>query len=290
MAATEISTRANAALDDLYRHHVGEVYRYTYAVLGNHADAEDVTQTTFVNALRALERGETPHNASSVADRDRAERGPAAVAPGGVPAGRGGARPRRAGHACRGGHRARRARARPPADPAGAARGARHARARGTVVQRDRRPAGAHDLRARDAALPRAPVPRRGARESRHVPERRARDVEAARRPVGSQGTPAARRAPRRVPRLRPAGGDAEAPAAGVQGPRSPSSSDRARALQGRAQRVRCCLPPDHRPRRDRDDVESAPPVRPVSASAARRAAARSRVARWSPPRRRWPR
>ena len=53
MAATEISTRANGALDDLYRHHVGEVYRYTYAVLGNHADAEDVTQTTFVNALRA---------------------------------------------------------------------------------------------------------------------------------------------------------------------------------------------------------------------------------------------
>ena len=45
-----------AALDDLYRRHVGDVYRYTYAVLGNHADAEDVTQTTFVNALRALER------------------------------------------------------------------------------------------------------------------------------------------------------------------------------------------------------------------------------------------
>ena len=39
MAATETSTRAAAALDDLYRHHVGEVYRYTYAVLGNHADA-----------------------------------------------------------------------------------------------------------------------------------------------------------------------------------------------------------------------------------------------------------
>src|SRR4026208_485834 len=60
MAATETSTRANAALRALYRHHLGEVYRYTYAVLGNHADAEDVTQTTFVNALRALERGETP--------------------------------------------------------------------------------------------------------------------------------------------------------------------------------------------------------------------------------------
>ena len=65
MAATETSTRASAALDDLYRHHVGEVYRYTYAVLGNHADAEDVTQTTFVNALRALERGEDPRNASA---------------------------------------------------------------------------------------------------------------------------------------------------------------------------------------------------------------------------------
>src|SRR5512143_3723844 len=64
MAATETSTRANAVLDDLYRHHVGEVYRYTYAVLGNHADAEDVTQTTFVNALRALERGESPRNPS----------------------------------------------------------------------------------------------------------------------------------------------------------------------------------------------------------------------------------
>ena len=65
MAATETSTRAAAALDDLYRHHVGDVYRYTYAVLGNHADAEDVTQTTFVNALRALERGDVPHNPSS---------------------------------------------------------------------------------------------------------------------------------------------------------------------------------------------------------------------------------
>src|SRR6478752_9812539 len=65
MAATETSARANAVLDELYREHVGEVYRYTYAVLGNHADAEDVTQTTFVNALRALERGERPRKPSN---------------------------------------------------------------------------------------------------------------------------------------------------------------------------------------------------------------------------------
>ena len=65
MAATEQSTRASAALDDLYRRHVGDVYRYTYAVLGNHSDAEDVTQTTFVNALRALERGEQPREPSN---------------------------------------------------------------------------------------------------------------------------------------------------------------------------------------------------------------------------------
>ncbi|HET6682709.1 MAG TPA: sigma-70 family RNA polymerase sigma factor [Gaiella sp.] len=64
MAATETSARANEVLDELYREHVGDVYRYTYAVLGNHADAEDVTQTTFVNALRALERGETPEEPS----------------------------------------------------------------------------------------------------------------------------------------------------------------------------------------------------------------------------------
>jgi RNA polymerase sigma factor (sigma-70 family) len=60
MAVTETSRKAAHALEELYRNHVAEVYRYSYAMLGNRADAEDVTQTTFVNALRALERGETP--------------------------------------------------------------------------------------------------------------------------------------------------------------------------------------------------------------------------------------
>src|SRR4051794_39399847 len=44
----------------LYRRHAVEVYRYAFAVLRNQADAEDMAQTTFMNAYRALERGETP--------------------------------------------------------------------------------------------------------------------------------------------------------------------------------------------------------------------------------------
>ncbi|MCP9487737.1 MAG: sigma-70 family RNA polymerase sigma factor, partial [Gaiellaceae bacterium MAG52_C11] len=60
MATTAIGIRAARELDELYRVHAAEVYRYVYAVLGHQADAEDVTQTTFVNALRALERGEQP--------------------------------------------------------------------------------------------------------------------------------------------------------------------------------------------------------------------------------------
>ena len=60
MAVTEASHAASRALDDLYRRHGGDVYRYALAVLGNHADAEDVTQTTFLNAYRSLEQGVHP--------------------------------------------------------------------------------------------------------------------------------------------------------------------------------------------------------------------------------------
>ena len=43
------------------RRHVHAVYRYALAVLHNEADAEDVTQTTFLSAYRAFQRGERPH-------------------------------------------------------------------------------------------------------------------------------------------------------------------------------------------------------------------------------------
>src|SRR5919202_397355 len=52
--------RVDRGFERLYRRHVADVYHYALAVLRNPADAEDVTQTTFLNALRAYERGERP--------------------------------------------------------------------------------------------------------------------------------------------------------------------------------------------------------------------------------------
>jgi RNA polymerase sigma factor (sigma-70 family) len=46
--------------DRIYRRHAASVYRYAFAVLGNRADAEDVTQQTFLNAYRAIARGTKP--------------------------------------------------------------------------------------------------------------------------------------------------------------------------------------------------------------------------------------
>jgi RNA polymerase sigma factor (sigma-70 family) len=52
--------RTDRAFERLYRRHVGDVYRYALAVLRNPSDAEDVAQTTFLNAYRAFQRGERP--------------------------------------------------------------------------------------------------------------------------------------------------------------------------------------------------------------------------------------
>jgi RNA polymerase sigma factor (sigma-70 family) len=65
-AAPEIPVLArNQAFETLYRRHVAEVYHYALALLRNPADAEDVTQTTFLNAYRAYQGGvevEKPQN------------------------------------------------------------------------------------------------------------------------------------------------------------------------------------------------------------------------------------
>ncbi|HSL65689.1 MAG TPA: RNA polymerase sigma factor, partial [Gaiellaceae bacterium] len=54
--------RTERAFERLYRRHVGDVYRYSLGLLRNPADAEDVTQTTFLNAYRAYRRGERPES------------------------------------------------------------------------------------------------------------------------------------------------------------------------------------------------------------------------------------
>src|SRR3954454_7123311 len=57
--------RPDRAFERLYEKHAGDVYRYALVVLRNQADAEDVTQTTFMNAYRAFERGERPRAAQN---------------------------------------------------------------------------------------------------------------------------------------------------------------------------------------------------------------------------------
>jgi RNA polymerase sigma-70 factor (ECF subfamily) len=51
--------------DRLYEQHAASVYRYARAVLGNHADAEDVTQQTFLNVYRAIAQGTKPRRAEN---------------------------------------------------------------------------------------------------------------------------------------------------------------------------------------------------------------------------------
>src|SRR5436190_11231565 len=53
--------RTDRAFERMYKRHVGDVYRYALAVMRNPADAEDVTQTTFLNAYRSfVEKGNRP--------------------------------------------------------------------------------------------------------------------------------------------------------------------------------------------------------------------------------------
>jgi RNA polymerase sigma factor (sigma-70 family) len=58
-------SRPDRTFERLYQRHVGDVYRYALAVMRNEPDAEDVTQTTFMNAYRAFQRGERPEKAQN---------------------------------------------------------------------------------------------------------------------------------------------------------------------------------------------------------------------------------
>ena len=58
----QVSTKPKAQLDaefsDLYRAHLRDVYSYAYYRVGNHHDAEDLTEQTFLQAYRHFERAQ----------------------------------------------------------------------------------------------------------------------------------------------------------------------------------------------------------------------------------------
>jgi len=76
------------AFEDLYRAHLRDVYSYSYYRVGNHHDAEDLTEQTFLQAYRHFERARREsngrplrpwliriaHNLASNYHRDRARR------------------------------------------------------------------------------------------------------------------------------------------------------------------------------------------------------------------------
>ena len=62
MAASETTRDDKARLDEafsqLYRAHLRDVYSYSYYRVGNHHDAEDLTEQTFLQAYRHFERAQ----------------------------------------------------------------------------------------------------------------------------------------------------------------------------------------------------------------------------------------
>src|SRR2546423_8614699 len=61
MSSIFVAAPPDRAFERLYERYVREVYRYVLATVRNPAEAEDVTQTTFLNAYRALQAGAKPH-------------------------------------------------------------------------------------------------------------------------------------------------------------------------------------------------------------------------------------
>src|SRR5687767_8306393 len=58
MEAASDKARLDAAFTDLYRAHLRDVYSYAYYRVGNHHDAEDLTEQTFLQAYRHFERAQ----------------------------------------------------------------------------------------------------------------------------------------------------------------------------------------------------------------------------------------
>ena len=93
--ATEGARKAelDRAFEELYRAHLRDVYSYAYYRVGNHHDAEDLTEQAFLQAYRHFERARREsdgrplrpwliriaHNLASNFHRDRARRPEAAL-------------------------------------------------------------------------------------------------------------------------------------------------------------------------------------------------------------------
>ena len=54
--------RLDSDFTDLYRTHLRDVYSYSYYRVGNHHDAEDLTEQTFLQAYRHFERAQRESN------------------------------------------------------------------------------------------------------------------------------------------------------------------------------------------------------------------------------------
>src|ERR1051325_6465933 len=96
-AAPDSAPGAKARLDEafaeLYRAHLRDVYSYSYYRVGNHHDAEDLTEQAFLQAYRHFERARREsdgrplrpwliriaHNLASNYHRDRSRRPEAAL-------------------------------------------------------------------------------------------------------------------------------------------------------------------------------------------------------------------
>ncbi len=88
MEANAAKAQLDRDFTDLYRTHLRDVYSYSYYRVGNHHDAEDLTEQTFLQAYRHFERAQREsdgrplrpwliriaHNLAANHHRDRARR------------------------------------------------------------------------------------------------------------------------------------------------------------------------------------------------------------------------
>jgi RNA polymerase sigma-70 factor (ECF subfamily) len=58
VAVTKPKAELDREFSDLYRTHLRDVYSYSYYRVGNHHDAEDLTEQTFLQAYRHFERAQ----------------------------------------------------------------------------------------------------------------------------------------------------------------------------------------------------------------------------------------